>query len=219
MILAASIVYMWLNKAIKLRRFDYDIRVSIRNLRGYRTLFFLQGVWEAASFIGIPLLTLLFVRTELKLGFFLSYLGALSVISTIALSKLSDRRGTRTAFIYPALFFTGAATVSLFFAGTFFLWILLVGVTSFLTVLTTPFLIAVALDSKIAGINMWAGRELLLNLGRSFGGMLLFVAYRYTAEPRLAFVFLGCSLFAYALSLHLKRLYPRVRIIPAQPAR
>jgi len=30
---------------------------------------------------------------------------------------------------------------------------------------------------------------------------------------------LGCALFAYAVVLHLKRIYPRVTIIPAQPAR
>jgi hypothetical protein len=218
-ILAAAIVYMWLNKAIKVRRFDYSIRDSISSLRRYRVLFFLQGVWEASGFIGVPLLTLLFVRTELRLGFFLSYLGALSVVSTIALSKLSDRRGSRTVFIYPALLITGAATVSLSLAGTFFWWVLLVGVANFLGVLTTPFLIAVALDSKVFGINMWAGRELLLNLGRSFGGLLLLVTYMYTDQPRAAFVILGCSLFGYALALHLKRLYPSARIIPAQPAR
>jgi hypothetical protein len=86
-------------------------------------------------------------------------------------------------------------------------------------VLTTPFLIAVALDAKVTGINMWTGRELLLNLGRSAGAGILLAAYRYTSEPRLAFVFLGCSLFAYALVLHLKRIYPRMRIVPAQPAR
>jgi hypothetical protein len=218
-ILTASIAYMWVNKAIKLRRFDYSIKASAKSLRRYRTLFFLQGVWEASSFIGVPLLTLVFMRTELELGFFLSYLGALSIISTIALSRLSDRKGTRTAFIYPALFITGAATISLFFAGTVFWWLVLVGVASFMGVLTTPFLIAVALDAGVTGINMWAGRELLLNLGRSFGGILLYVTYRYAGQPRLAFVFLGCSLFAYALLLHLKRIYPRMRIIPSQPAR
>jgi hypothetical protein len=218
-ILIAAIIYMWLNKAIKLRRFDYRISESLRRLRGYRSLFFLQGLWEASSFMGIPFLTLLLVRTELKLGLFLSYLGALSVVSTIMLSRLSDRRGSRTAFLYPALLITGALTVCLVLARTFFWWVLLAGAVNFMGVLTTPFLIAVALDAKVTGISMWTGRELLLNLGRSAGGGILLAVYRYTSEPRLAFVFLGCSLFAYALVLHLKRIYPRMRIVPSQPAR
>jgi hypothetical protein len=218
-ILTASIIYMWLNNAIKFRRFDYSIRDSLKSLRRYRTLFFLQGVWEASNFIGVPLLTLLFVRTEVGLGVFLSYLGALSVVSTITLSRLSDRRGSRTAFIYPALIVTGAVTISLCFAGTLFWWILCVGVVNFTGVLTTPFLIAVALDADVAGINMWAGRELLLNLGRSVGGGVLLLIYRYTDSPRLAFAVLGCALLAYALVLHFKRIYTRARIIPAQPAR
>jgi hypothetical protein len=60
-----------------------------------------------------------------------------------------------------------------------------------MAVLTTAFLIAVALDAKVTGINMWAGREMLLNLGRSVVGALLFVTYRYSAEPRLALCFWG----------------------------
>jgi hypothetical protein len=218
-ILGGTIIYMWLNKAIKFRRFDYDIRESLKSLRRYRTLFFLQGFWEAASFIGVPLLTLIFVRTELRLGLFLSYLGALSVVSTIMLAKLSDRRGSRTAFLYPAVIVTGAATVSLYFAGTFFWWILAVGVLNFAGILTTPFLIAVALDSKVSGINMWAGREMLLNLGRSVGGLVILVTYRYVENPRLAFVVLGAGLLLYAVVLHVKQIYPRARIVPAQPAK
>jgi hypothetical protein len=218
-ILGGAIIYMWLNKAIKLRQFDYSIRQSLGSLRRYRTLFFLQGLWEAAGFIGVPLFTLIFVRTELKLGLFLSYLGALSVVSTIMLARLSDRRGRRTVFLYPALIVTGAATISLHFAGTFFWWILAVGVLNFAGVLTTPFLIAVALDSGISGINMWAGREMLLNLGRSTGGMIIFLSYRYLGNPRVAFVVLGAGLLVYAVVLHTKRIYPRAIIIPSQPAR
>lgn len=218
-ILAVSIIYMLFNRAIKFRRFDYNIRESLRSLKRYRTLFFLQGVWEASAFIGVPLLTLLFVRTELRLGVFLSYLGALSVVSTVLLSRLSDRRGERTAFIYPALVATGAATISLCFAGTLMWWIILVGTFNFLNILSLPFLIAVALDAKVTGINMWAGRELLLNLGRTAGGAVLLLAYRYAENPRIAFAALGSALFAYALVLHLKRIYLRARIIPAQPAR
>jgi hypothetical protein len=219
-ILAGCTVYMLFNKAIKVRRFGYNIGTSLASLKRYRALFFLQGFWEAANFIGVPLLTLLFVRTELKLGLFFSYLGALSVVSTIMLSRLSDRRGTRTAFIYPALVLTGAATISLCFAGTVFWWILVVGVANFLGILTTPFLIAVALDAKVTGINMWAGRELLLNSGRSVGGACLLAIYKFTDSPRLAFAVLGAGLLTYALVLHLKRIYPKAEvIIPAQPAK
>ncbi|MGD8628908.1 MAG: hypothetical protein PVH52_07475, partial [bacterium] len=165
-ILAISIMYMASNKAIKFRRFDYHIWDSLRSLRRYRLLFFLQGVWEAAGFIGIPILTLIFVRTEMRLGLFLSYLGALSVVSTIVLSRLSDRRGSRTVFIYPALIAAGTATVCLSLGGTFLWWVILAGIFNFLNIISLPFLIAVALDSEVTGINMWAGRELLLNLGR-----------------------------------------------------
>jgi predicted MFS family arabinose efflux permease len=212
-------MYMASNKAIKFRRFDYHIWDSLRSLRRYRLLFFLQGVWEAAGFIGIPILTLIFVRTEMRLGLFLSYLGALSVVSTIVLSRLSDRRGSRTVFIYPALIAAGTATVCLSLGGTFLWWVILAGIFNFLNIISLPFLIAVALDSEVTGINMWAGRELLLNLGRSVGGALLLLSYRYSENPRIAFILLGSALFGYALALHLERIYPRARIIPAQPAR
>lgn len=217
-ILTTSLVYMLFNKAIRFRRFDYRVGDALRSLKRYRTLFFLQGLWESASFIGVPLLTLLFVRTEVKLGLFFSYLGALSVISTVLLSRLSDRRGSRTAFIYPVLIAAGAATICLSIARTFTWWAVLVGIFNFLNIVSLPFLIAVALDAEVSGINMWAGRELLLNLGRTTGGVLLLLLYRQ-GNPRLAFIALGIALLAYALVLHLKRIYPRARIIPAQPAR
>jgi hypothetical protein len=218
-ILGGAIAYTWLNKAIRLRRFDYRIRDSLTSLQRYRTIFFLQGLWEAATFIGVPLFTLLFVRTELKLGLFLSYLGALSVVSTIMLSRLSDRRDSRTAFLYPTVIVTAGVTMGLYFAGTFFWWVIAAGALNFASVLTTPFLIAVALDSKVTGINMWAGREMLLNLGRSVGGAVILLAYRYLDHPKIAFVILGGALALYAVVLHIKRIYPRARIIPAQPAR
>ena len=113
----------------------------------------------------------------------------------------------------------GAATISLYFAQTFFWWFLLVGVVNFMGVLTVPFLIAVALDAEVAGINMWAGGELLLCLGRSLGTALLLLIYRYADNPGLTLAILGCALFMYAVVVHLKQIYPRVRIIPAQPAR
>lgn len=97
-------------------------------------------------FFWIPYNLEFFSFATAELGLFLSYLEALSVIPMITLSRFSDRRGSKTAFIYPALLTTGAATIS------------------------------------------------------------------------LAFAILGCALFAYAALLHLKRIYPRAKLIPAQPA-
>lgn len=218
-ILATLIAYTIANRAIKFRSFDYRITDSLRSLKGYRTLFALQGFWEASSFVGVPVFTLLYIDTELRLGFFFSYLGVLSVIATIMLARLSDRYRRRTAFLYPTVIVAAAATISLSLARSTFLWVALVGVLNFTTIMTTPFLIAVALDAKVRGINMWAGRELLLNLGRSLGACTILLIYRASIDYRLAFVVLGGALLLYPVLLHVKRIYAEAEIIPAQPAR
>lgn len=218
-ILAGLIVYVLTSRSIKFRSFDYRITESLRNLKGYRTLFALQGFWEASSFVGVPVFTLLFIETELRLGFFFSYLGVLSVIATIMLARLSDRRRRRTAFLYPTVILAAGATISLGLARSTVLWVMLVGLLNFTSIMTTPFLIAVALDAKVRGINMWSGRELLLNLGRSLGSCSILLVYRSGMDYRLAFIVLGGALLLYPVLLRVKRIYTGAEIIPAQPAR
>jgi hypothetical protein len=218
-ILAGLIVYVLTSGSIKFRRFDYRIVESLRSLKGYRTLFALQGFWEATSFVGVPVFTLLFIETELHLGIFFSYLGLLSVVATIALARLSDRSRRRTAFLYPTVILAAGATISLSLARSTVLWVVLVGLLNFTSIMATPFLIAVALDARVKGINMWAGRELLLNLGRALGSCLILLMYRGGLDYRLAFVVLGGVLLLYPVLLHVKRVYAEAEIIPAQPAR
>jgi hypothetical protein len=218
-ILTGSVIYMLFNRAIKFRRFDYNIVDSLKSLKRYRTMFFVQGFWEATGFVGVPVFTLLYIETELKLGFFFSYLGVLSVIATITLARLSDRISKRTAFLYPTVILAAAATVALGLARSTLWWVALVGLLNFSTIMTTPFLIAVALDARVTGINMWAGRELLLNFGRATGAGLILAIYRTTGDYRPAFLVLGLALLVYPALLHLKGIYTKAEIIPGQPAR
>jgi hypothetical protein len=218
-ILTGLIAYVLASRSIKFRRFDYNIAESLRSLRRYRMLFALQGFWEATSFVGVPVFTLLFVDTELNLGIFFSYLGLLSVIATIALARLSDRRGRRTAFLYPTVVLAAMATILLGLARSTVLWVTLVGLVNFTSIMATPFMIAVALDAKVKGVNMWAGRELLLNLGRALGSCLILLMYKGGLGYRLGFVVLGGVLLLYPLILHSRRIYAEAEIIPAQPAK
>lgn len=218
-ILGGAAAYVLSNKTIKFRRFDYGIVDSLRKLKRYRTLFLLQGFWEASVFVGIPAFTLLFFRTEVRLGLFFSYLGALSVLATVALARLSDRTSRRTAFLYPTVLLAACATLALSLAHSAPVWIGLAGLVNFSNILAIPFLISVALDAGITGIDMWAGRELLLNLGRAAGSCMILTTYRYAHDYRPAFIVLGVALLLYAGVLHIKRIYPRAAIVPAQPAR
>jgi len=218
-ILGTGAAYVLLNRAIRFRAFDYSISVSLRRLKRYRLLFFLQGFWEASVFVGIPAFTLLFIRTEVRLGIFLSYLGVLSVLATIALARLSDRTSRRTAFLYPTVLLAGCATLALALARSFPVWIGVAGLVNFSNVMAIPFLTSVALDADVTGIDMWAGRELLLNFGRAAGSGILLVTYTYWHDYRPGFLILGAALLLYAGMIHVKRIYVRARIVPSQPAR
>ena len=90
---------------------------------------------------------------------------------------------------------------------------------NFANIMVTPFLTSVALDAGITGIDMWAGRELLLNLGRSLGSALILVTYSRLHDYRPVFLVLGSCLVLYAVVLHAKRIYPSAKIVPSQPAR
>ncbi len=218
-VLVVAAAYVILNKEIKFRSFEYRIASSLRKLKKYRTLFLLQGFWEASVFIGIPAFTLLFIDTEVKLGVFFSYLGVLSALATVALARLSDRTSKRTAFLYPTVLLAAGATIALAFANSAPVWIGLAGLVSFANIMVIPFLTSVALDSGLTGIDMWAGRELLLNLGRATGSAAILGIYRYSHDHRAIFVLLGAGLLAYAAVLHAKRVYPSAKIVPGQPAR
>ncbi|MGD9140078.1 MAG: hypothetical protein PVJ42_00920 [bacterium] len=218
-ILGTGAAYVLLNRAIRFRAFDYSISVSLRRLKRYRLLFFLQGFWEASVFVGIPAFTLLFIRTEVRLGIFLSYLGVLSVLATIALARLSDRTSRRTAFLYPTVLLAGCATLALALARSFPVWIGVAGLVNFSNVMAIPFLTSVALDADVTGIDMWAGRELLLNFGRAAGSGILLVTYTYWHDYRPGFLILGAALLLYAGMIHVKRIYVRAPIVPSQPAR
>ena len=218
-ILGAGAAYVLLNKAIRFRVFDYNISASLGRLKRYRSLFFLQGFWEAGIFVGIPAFTLLFIKTEVKLGIFLSYLGVLSVLATITLAKLSDRTSRRTAFLYPTVLLAGCATLALALARSFPVWIGIAGLVNFSNVMAIPFLTSVALDADLTGIDMWAGRELLLNFGRAAGSAMLLVTYTYFHDYRPGFLILGVALLLYAGLIHVKKIYVRARIMPSQPAR
>ena len=218
-ILVGAAAYVMLNKAIKFRTFDYGIAASLRRLKRYRTLFFLQGFWEASIFVGIPAATLLFIDTEVRLGLFFSYLGVLSVLATITLARLSDRTSRRTAFLYPTVFLAAGSTIALSLATSAPVWVGLAGLASFSNVMVIPFLTSVALDSGVTGIDMWAGRELLLNLGRAAGAGMMLLVYRHMHDHRPVFLLLGAALLLYAAVLHAKRIYPGAKIVPGQPAR
>jgi hypothetical protein len=218
-ILGAGAAYVLFNKAIRFRTFDYSITASLRRLKRYRSLFFLQGFWEASIFVGVPAFTLLFIKTEVRLGIFLSYLGVLSILATIALAKLSDRTSRRTAFLYPTVLLAAGATIALSLARSFPVWIGIAGLVNFSNVMAIPFLTSVALDADVTGVDMWAGRELLLNLGRAAGAAIILVTYTHFHDYRPAFVVLGAALLLYAGLIHAKHIYVRARIVPSQPAR
>ncbi|MBN2498880.1 MAG: hypothetical protein JXR96_30095 [Deltaproteobacteria bacterium] len=218
-VLVGASAHALLNRSIRFRAFDYRIGHSLRKLVRYRALFLLQGIYEASVLVGVPVFTLLFIRTEVRLGVFFSYLGLLSMLATIALARLSDRTRRRTAFLYPTVFLAAGATMAMALGSSAPVWVGLAGLFQLSNILVVPFLISVALDAPVGGIDMWAGRELLLNLGRALGSVLMLIAYRALHDHRPAFLVLGAALLAFALLIHIQRIYPKVTIVPAQPAR
>lgn len=114
----------------------------------------------------IPTYTLLFLKTELEFGGFLSYLGLLGFIISYLLSRKSDGNGQRMSYLVPLFLLMAFVMVLLPFISSTIVWVGLIGAYTLLNTASSPLRLAISLDVKKATLSFWMVRELFLNIGR-----------------------------------------------------
>jgi len=187
---------------------NYRFKDAFKSVKGVRTLCFVQGFWEVTAVIAIPLVTLYFIRNELAFGAFLSYLGIFGIIAALVMAKMSDKSKKRTLFIYPLVVVLAILTTSLFFARSFWLWGVFLGLFYFVMQMANPFFVTVVLDRAKHDIaNSMIAREFMLNLGRFFGTAVLLFCVSVLNEEYAFFFVSGVALLFYPAILYFKRLY------------
>jgi predicted MFS family arabinose efflux permease len=170
---------------------------GLSELRGFRTLVFMEGFGGAGLMVLIPIITLEYFSDPLGLGMFFSAAGLLSILLSFLFARISDEKMERRKFLlftsagfgagmvlcaaaYEPLFWFAGVVMAIFFKNVFF-----------------PFSTAILVDTKRKMSDIMYGRELVLNLGRVLGVLLAIGVYLFCGDLRLPLLLCGLSLFAY----------------------
>lgn len=177
---------------------SYNLLSGFKAIKPTRIFLFIEGVWETLVFGIIPIFSLNFIKTPLYYGTFLAYLSSMSVIANLVLGKLSDKLQKRLLFLYPVTILM-AITTFLFplVLSNLLFWLILAGLIQFLCPLFWNFSTSFFVDVHPNVKQSMPIRELILNLGRVLGFILVIVNFRFESTPRLIFPLLGVIMLLY----------------------
>ncbi len=150
---------------------------SYLKFKGLRSVTFCEGALHFFTSTILPVFTLLYFATELKVGAFTAYLGLVGFLVGLVLSHLSDKSQQRKKYLYFLFALLSACIFSLAFVKTSWQWILAVGVYVLIVTVSMPLRLAISLDVRKSDMGFWKMRELVLNLGRIFGLSLSWVFF------------------------------------------
>lgn len=174
------------------------LRDGIREFKRLRTITFLEGSLQFFVATVIPIYTLLFLNTELQFGSFLGYLGLLGSIAAFLFSYHSDKTQKRLGYL--TFLFAAMALCSLLFIfiDAVSSWLIVVGLFTMLSTISSPLRLAVSLDVKKADLHFWKVRELFLNIGR-FVTLCIAMIFFYLQLYWPVFVMFGMIYLLYPL--------------------
>jgi predicted MFS family arabinose efflux permease len=197
--IAAMIIAMFLALRIKAPTLHYRIYNSIKCIKGVRLIIFLEGFWEHLTFVAIPLLALFFIKEEVSMGAYLSYLGLIGAAASLIIAKISDRAKKRWQFIRILGVSLGIATMFLVFSKNIYLWVAFTGLLYLISPALKPFQTTVALDNLKCGMHdLMVAREFMLNLGR-LSGILVFLVFMLLGIKYGSIFVAGLAMLAYPL--------------------
>ncbi|NYZ76745.1 MFS transporter [Candidatus Micrarchaeota archaeon] len=191
--------------ALEDRKEKYSFDESAKELKGFKTLILVEGVYGggvATAFVVIPLL---YFKTPLELGAYISATTILSIIASFIASRLSDKMKKRRRYI--DVFGSGLSltTIAATFASTAGLWYVAVSVRNFFSTLFYPFTTAIIVDSGRDMTKSMVMREFLLNVGRVFGILAVLFFTFFLSNIHLSLALLGAVLLFYPLIIELKK--------------
>ncbi len=184
-------------------KIEFNIKRALDEIKSTRLFIFLEGLWEPINFTIIPIFSLFFIKSPLKYGLFIAYLGLIGALATLLLGRFTDKIQKRSVFLYPITI--SIAIVTCLFAkatSNAYLWILLSGLIQFLLPIFWNLSTAMVVDTQ-ANIKLaMIGREVFLNCGRVVGLLLTLISLSLEkSRPFSIFIILGATMLAYALLL------------------
>lgn len=188
----------------------FDFRGSLSAGMEFAPLFLIEGIWNSVTGIITLLFTAVFVREEVSFGAALSYLGLVSIISSLVLGKLSDRWHNRGYFIAALVFLNSLFTIASAFSQTFVQWIASRSMADFFAIGIMPFTFAmirekIKLKGSVEGATVVC-REFFLNIGRAMGALLCIFFVFYMNNLRIPLFLTGVLYLFYPFLLRKKGL-------------
>jgi hypothetical protein len=181
------------SRSLKEKTCRIDVAKSMEGLKGLKTVIFLEGAIDEFCSPVIPVLMLLYVKTEIGFGSALGYIAVVGLLASYLVAAHSDRKQKRIAYLVPLFLAMAASVLALEIAGSFVVWIALVTVFLFLETVSYPMQLALIMDGRKTDAGYWAAREVALNVGRfvtiSIAAVLVYFSLYWAVFAMYAAIF------------------------------
>ncbi len=134
----------------------------------------LEGIWQGAFWISVPLATIFFLKKEMDFGIFMAFLGASGGLASIMVGRYSDLRMDRRKPLAVSAGFAFVFSLAAALTTTkFILWSALIGLAYFFIYIMYSFTFTYSREACESSYTAMATRELFLNSGRVLGASVL----------------------------------------------
>ncbi|MEK6809756.1 MAG: MFS transporter [Nanoarchaeota archaeon] len=169
---------------------------GVRNFKGLKTISMFEGALQYFSGIVLVVYALLFLKTNLEVGYYLSYLGLLGFAIGMLLSRYSDKTHKRKSYIFVLFAMMSLSIFILPSVKESTHWFIAIGLFSTIYTISSPLRLAVSLDVRAADMTFWKMREFFLNLGRAVTLLLTVILFTYQ-QYFMVFALFGVIALAY----------------------
>lgn len=202
---ALSGIYI-VNKNNKVESVDYTVPEIVDSLGKSRNLVFLEGVLHSIFMLLVPVLTIFFFQNEIEYGSFFTLLNLVSAIAIMVFVYRSDKQGKRLMYVIPLGIGLAISLLALaFLKSTAGYFIGILAISLFYNI-ALSFFMTITLDAAKNQTHMWIGRELMLNLGRILGGVVI-LSFIILDKIQYSFLFFSVITLVYMYYLHHTKIY------------
>lgn len=156
----------------------------------------------------IPIFTLFFISTPLKLGNFFGYLAILAALAALFNAKMSDKLKKRGSFFYIFTSLNALSFLPLVFFKSFLSWQIFTGVNNFTYNLTSPFNMTLTLDhAKNDMVTTMLGRQIYFHLGSIVMIVIMLLVFYFTSSLWSALIWSAFVPLLYPVVAYYNRVY------------
>lgn len=156
----------------------------------------------------IPIFTLFFITTPLKLGNFFGYLAIFAALAALFNSKMSDKLKKRGSFFYIFTILNAFSFLPLVFSKSFTNWQLFAGINNLTYNLTSPFNMTLTLDhAKNDMVTTMLGRQIYFHLGSIAMIVFALIIFYFTASLWSALICSSLVPLLYPVVAYYQRVY------------